>query len=231
MVAFAICRIAKLKSFRAVTGSEKHTDRQQETPNANTEIANIELLPIAEDISLEALVKAKIGDIKYRKDAILCAEYLCSASPEYFRPDSPGRANYYHPDKLEPWVDCTMNWLKKKHGDNLIKATLHLDEVTPHIVAYVVPIHDDLRTRAVPGQKMLSYKRDFGGSKYRLSQLQDEYYEAVKDLGLSRGIKGSTATHETIADLYSRIQQDLPVPDLEREFALPTPQAGEAVDD
>ena len=125
---------------------------------------------------------------------------MLPASPEYFRPDCPDRAGHFEVEKLDVWVDANLRWLQRKHGDNLIKATVHLDEATPHIVAYVVPIHDDPRW---PGQKKLSYNIDFGGSKYWLSELQDEYADDMKPLGLERGIKGSKAEHQAIQDYYA----------------------------
>jgi len=202
MAGFAICRVAKLKSFAALRGSGEHTDRKQETPNADAAIENLELILSTDGKSLEALVKDKIGDLKYRQDAVLCAEYFLGASPEYFRPDALLQHGAYQPDKLSPWVDRTMNFLQTKHGDNLIKATLHLDEKTPHIAAYVVPIHDH---PSKPNTKILSYKRDFGGSKYTLSNLQTEYHQAVEDLGLARGAKGSKAAHREVDEYYQAV--------------------------
>ncbi len=203
MPGFAICRVAKHKSRGSIAGSAKHTDREQETPNADETVENVELVSGAEGKSLLELVDAKIGDIKYRKDAVLCAEYFLGASPEYFRPDDPNRHGYYQQSKLDAWVDRTMTFLHEKHGDNLVKATLHLDEKTPHIAAFVVPIHAH---PSKPGTMMLSYKRDFGGSRYTLSQLQTEYHEAVADLGLQRGAKGSKAEHRDIDEYYQAVE-------------------------
>jgi Plasmid recombination enzyme len=199
---YAICRIQKLKSFNAITLSGKHTDRTQEPPNANPQIENIELVPDTRNRPVEDVVKEKIGDIKHRKDAVLCTEYFLGASPEYFRPDSPEQAGYYHDDILQAWIETNLKWLKDKHGDNLVKATVHLDTVTPHIAAYIVPIHDDPRE---PGKKKLSYNVDFGGGKYRLQQLQDEYAQAMAHLGLERGVKGSTAKHQDTNRYYAQV--------------------------
>ena len=37
-----------------------------------------------------------------------------------------------------------------------------------------------------------------GGSRYRLSELQDDFAAAMKPLGLERGIKGSKAKHTEV---------------------------------
>lgn len=190
---FAICRIEKLKASTLITISEKHTACTKNKQNPNPNIANIELIPDANDKQLGDIVTAKIGDIKHRKDAVLCVGYFLGASPQFFRPDAPERAGYYQEDILKPWIDANLKWLQEKHGDNLVKATVHLDEATPHIVAYVVPIHDDPKR---PGKKKLSYNADFGGSKYRLQELQDEYAQAMEPFGLRRGKRGNTAIHQ-----------------------------------
>jgi hypothetical protein len=46
-----------------------------------------------------------------------------------------------------------------------------------------------------------------GGSRYRLSQLQDDFALAMKPLGLSRGIKGSRASHTEVRKYYAAINQ------------------------
>ncbi len=198
----AILRIQKLKSFGAITRSGRHTDRKQETPNANAAIENIDLMPDPKGRLIQQLVAETIGDIKYRKDAILCAEFLLTASPAYFRPDAPEQGGYFQQEQLDPWVDANIRWLQKKYGKNLAKAELHLDEQTPHIVAYIVPIHDDPRK---PGQKKLSYKVDFGGSIKQLVALQDEYAQAMAHLGLERGVRGSKATHQATQTYYTEV--------------------------
>lgn len=203
---FAICRIQKLKSISAATNSGKHTDRKQNTPNADLKRLNIELVPHDVNATLGELVERRIGDAKTRKDSVRCVEYFLGASPEYFRPECPDIAGYFEQEKLDAWVDSNLKWLQQKHGDNLIRATVHLDETTPHIVAYVVPIHDDPRW---PGQKKLSYNVDFGGSKYRLSELQDEYANDMQPLGLERGVKGSKAEHRDVRDYYAKANATL----------------------
>lgn len=78
---FAICRIQKLKSITAATNSGKHTDRKQNTPNADPKRLNIELVPHDVNATLGHLVDRKIGDAKTRKDSVRCVEYFLGASP------------------------------------------------------------------------------------------------------------------------------------------------------
>ena len=47
----------------------------------------------------------------------------------------------------------------------------------------------------------------FGGSRYRLSELQDDFALAMKPLGLERGIKGSRAKHTEVRKYYAAVNQ------------------------
>jgi 5S rRNA maturation endonuclease (ribonuclease M5) len=46
-----------------------------------------------------------------------------------------------------------------------------------------------------------------GGSRYRLSELQDDFALAMKPLGLERGIKGSRAKHTEVRKYYAAVNQ------------------------
>ena len=193
----AIARIAKLKSGN-VGASGLHTGRVRQTPNANPEITNIRfigepdspLLP-----SLETIVRDRIGDQTIRKNGVLCVEMLLTASPEYFRPDDPSRAGYYEPEKLADFRTAVHSWLDNEYGDRIVRAELHLDESTPHIHAYFVPLDE---------RGKLNCRGIFGG-RQKLSQFQDSYANALSPLGLERGIKGSKAKHTKIQHYYAAI--------------------------
>jgi 5S rRNA maturation endonuclease (ribonuclease M5) len=199
----AIARIAKLKSGN-VGASGQHTRRAHQTPNANPEISNIRFIGQPDSMnlpSLETIVRERIGDQTIRKNAVLCVEMLLTASPEYFRPDEPSKAGYYEPERLADFQQAVHNWLDKEYGDRLVRAELHLDESTPHVHAYFVPLDE---------RGKLNCRGIFGGRE-KLSQFQDSYAEAMSHLGLERGIKGSRAKHTKIQHYYAAVNKS---PDL-----------------
>ena len=199
----AIARISKLKSGN-VGGSEKHTKRERDTPNANPEITNIRFIgqPDSPNLpNLETIVRERIGEQTIRKNAVLCVEMLLTASPEYFRPDDPSKAGYYEPERLADFQQAVRGWLDKEYGDRIVRAELHLDESTPHIHAYLVPLDE---------RGKLNCRGLFGG-RQKLSGFQDSYANALKPLGLERGIKGSRARHTTVKQYYAAVTK---TPDL-----------------
>jgi len=83
---------------------------------------------------------------------------LLGASPEYFRPDEPSRAGSYDPKRLNDFTAASTKWLLEQHKDRVVRAQLHLDEVTPHIHAYIVPLDE---------RGKLNYRALSGGSRYK----------------------------------------------------------------
>lgn len=199
----AIARIVKLKSGN-VGASAKHTNRERLTPNANSEIDNIRFIgqPDSNNIqNLEAIVRERIGEQTIRKNAVLCVEMLLTASPEYFRPNDPSKAGYYEPERLADFQQTVHGWLDNEYGDRIVRAELHLDESTPHVHAYLVPLDE---------RGKLNCRGLFGG-RQKLSQFQDSYANAMSPLGLERGIKGSRAKHTKIQHYYAAVNHS---PDL-----------------
>ncbi len=199
-MAYGICRIQKLKAG-SVSGSALHTNRERYTPNADPEKQHIRIIgepdsPKTPD--LETLVRKRIGNQTIRKNAVLAVEFLLTASPEYFRPDDPGRAGHYEPQRLEDFQHQACEWLINNYGERIVRAELHLDEATPHIHAYLVPLDE---------KGKLNCRALFGGSRYRLSELQDSFAQAMTPLGLERGIKGSRATHTEVKEYYTAVTQ------------------------
>ncbi|MEL7419597.1 MAG: MobV family relaxase [Cyanobacteria bacterium J06555_3] len=199
-MAHAIARIAKLKSGNVVA-SGLHTGRRRLPLNANPEVKNVRFIGQLDspDLpSLETIVRDRIGDQTIRKNGVLCVEMLLTASPEYFRPDDPSRAGYYEPERLADFQQSVHSWLNDEYGDRIVRAELHLDESTPHIHAYLVPLDE---------RGKLNCRGIFGG-RQKLSQFQDSFANAMSPLGLERGIKGSKAKHTKIQHYYAAINAD-----------------------
>ncbi|MBH8573560.1 plasmid recombination protein [Nostocaceae cyanobacterium CENA369] len=209
-MAYAIARLKKLKRGN-ISGSASHTARERETPNANPTQKNIRFIgSLDPEERLEDLVLAKIAEHeqkrKIRTDAVYCVELLLSASPSYFRPDCPTQAGYYEPQKLDDWVEATHQWLADEYGSRIVRAELHLDEATPHIHAYFVPIDDEGQLRC----------NHFFDGRQKIHAFQDSYYDTMRLIGLERGIKGSKAQHQDIKDFYRIVEEgrDLEVDEL-----------------
>jgi hypothetical protein len=101
--------------------------------------------------------------------------------------------------KIEDWAKDSIDWLKKEFGkENIIKSQLHLDETTPHLHTFIVPIKD----------KKLNCKY-FLGTREKLSKLQTNYHKKIEKYGVQRGLEGSKATHLDIKKFYALLNEAL----------------------
>jgi hypothetical protein len=165
-----------------------------------------------------AAVGMATGKGGIRHDAVLVNQLVISASPAYFRPDEPERHGLYDQKRLDVWVEKNMAELKKRYGENLISVELHCDERTPHLHAEVVPlvkkIKKNRRSKAdisnnVPAREYEAWSLDsknmFGPEA--LTKLQDELADAVKDLGIERGVRGSKALHTELSWFHGMVEK------------------------
>jgi hypothetical protein len=83
---------------------------------------------------------------------------------------------------MQQWAIASRDWLTENYGDKCVRAELHLDESTPHIHAYIVPLNE--KTNRVSHDAMFGGRG--GQGRKKLSQLQDSYAAALAPLGIER---------------------------------------------
>lgn len=190
-MSYAILRTKKLKEWGNICASLEHNFRERLTPNAD-ENRTAENVHIGGNSTAEIRAKIEQGlPQKYRADCVKCVEYLITASPEWFAE--------HGKDDHQKYFDRSIEWLKERHGaDNIKCISIHNDESTPHLVAYVVPIDE---------RGKLNAKKWLGGKKL-LNEMQSNFAERVADFGLSRGIEGSRAKHERVQRFYGNLEND-----------------------
>jgi hypothetical protein len=183
---YCILRVKKLCTFGSVAGSAAHTFREIRTPNADAKRTHLNwTIGASSSAKIVDEIKALLPQ-KRRKDAVLCLEYLITASPTWFTSVSETAQQGYFERAIE--------WLKDRHNaKNIVCLNYQLDEKSPHLVAYIVPLLPDGRLTA----------KEFVGGRAKLSMMQTDFWNKVgKPFNLSRGLLGSTAKHIT-AKQYS----------------------------
>lgn len=206
-MAYAIIRAKKLKTLGAVSRSAQHTFRMQPTPNADPALTGRNRTVGAKGSEQILSVLGRTLPTKRRKDAVLAIEYLVTASPEAFR-----RHGGLLDDMGDGYFSDALKWLHTRHGAaNVLSATIHLDESTPHMVVYVVPLTADGRLSC----------RDFLGGPEKLKAMQASFHANVgARRGLERGVEGSRAKHETVSSFYTTMSKAGEAPVLKpRDYA------------
>lgn len=178
---YAIAKVGRrFKTSGQIAACDQHNSRSRETPNADiNKSSSNEHFVGGNERPLFELVSDRIGNNGGKKirtsadpsqSAVLAFEMMLSASPEYFRPDTPSEAGEWDLEKLKVWEDRSAQWLKERYGDNIVRATFHRDEATPHIHAVIVPLNEKGHINA----------KEYIGGRANLVALQDSYAEAMK---------------------------------------------------
>ena len=183
---YAILRTAKLKTMGNIGGSLAHNYRTIETPNADPNRTPKNVHTVATPDAVKQAIRNRLPE-KRRSDAVLCIEYLITASPEW---------EGWGTNKKDEFFKRASLWLSDKHGaENIAGVSIHRDISTPHLVAYVVPIDHKGKLNC----------KEFLGGRAKLNQMQTDFANTVADLGLTRGKEGSKAKHTNIKAYYHDI--------------------------
>ena len=215
MPTFAICRTEKIKSWAVLAKSVGHNARTSADDRPHL-VQKLGEQPAWADPGLHVLAGAigwhkawqtEVETMHLRKLAqgqahTLAREFFLGASPEFFAGKSRG--------DVDAWATANMDWLTSKFGAERVKfAALHLDEQSPHLAVYVVPLKRDPKGRG-NGWTLSDNALGLGGNKAALVELQTDYAQAMERFALHRGVRGSKATHQTVAAWRKRVARPLP---------------------
>lgn len=203
---YGIIRVQKVKA-PAVGSMQYHNDRvpgQHSNEDIDYGKSNLNKEYI-EHGSYRAEVNERIerfreSSRKIRKDAVVLAEGVATASPEFF--DGKSR------EEVMAYFDDVFEFCKSEFGEqNLVHFTVHMDETTPHAHFGFTPIKDGT----------LSWKNYFDG-RDALRGFQNRYWERVgKQWGLERGETGSGRTHKTTQEMKREAQREIKELDKRKE--------------
>ena len=115
-------------------------------------------------------------------------------------------------EQIRDWANTCMEFVYEDLGykkEQILHATVHLDEKTPHVHCVVIPLVKKFDKRTNTERYTIS-KKQYIKDKINLSQLQDMYHKRLTEKGydLERGIKGSDNKHIKIKE-YKRMTKKL----------------------
>ncbi len=119
--------------------------------------------------------------------SVVADEMLFTSDTDFF--------NKLSKEEIMIWVEETLKFVYEDLGykkEQVIHATLHMDETTPHIHIVVVPLVKKFDKR-VNREKYCITKKEYIKSSTHLSKLQDKYYEKLRNKGfeIERGEKNT----------------------------------------
>lgn len=219
-MAYTFMSITKIKNMGTMTAKYRHNYRKLPIDNVIQEQTHLNetLIPLptnkdGQEMSYGEAFSDRINSLPYysvheiRKNQVLGYEILLT----YSRDDGVD---------VDRWKKQSIDWLHQifdRAGDgrsNVLGAVFHADETgNGHIHAFVVPIDE---------RGHLNARRYTNGSR-QMSDLQSSYAESVQNLGLERGLAGSSAHHKTIRKMYADLNN--------ARKSVPDPYEGETAEE
>lgn len=219
---YAIFRSEPIYTLNGLAQIGSHNKREKKAYNSNPDIKleltknNIELITLdskyvkgfhelTKEYRLEHDERMKIeredrkrtySQMLDRSKNVVADELLFTASPGFFK-------NMNNKD-IKKWANTCMEFVYQDLGykkEQVLHATVHMDEKTPHIHCVVIPLVRKLDKRTNTERYTISKKQYIRNNKH-LSELQDKYWERLTNKGfkLERGIKGSDIEHQDIKE-------------------------------
>ena len=233
---YAIYRSEPIYTIPDLAQIGSHNKREKKAYQSNKDIKielsknNIELVPLNvkyvkgfDELTKEykkehdERMKTERADRKKRYHEMLNSsknvvadELVMTASHNFFKDMSR--------EQIKEWADTCMEFVYNDLGykkEQILHATVHLDELTPHIHCVVVPLVKKYDKRTNTERYTIS-KKQYIKDKIQLSQLQDLYHKRLTEKGydLERGIKGSDNQHIKIKEykkMTKKLNQELNV--------------------
>lgn len=182
IMSYSIVRVEKIKGKNNTKGVQKHVQRENkryenrdiehDKTYLNYDLVNKDEVDFNKKID-EIIEQNYNGKRKIRTDAIKHVDGIITSDSEFFENKSS--------DEIRAFFRDAKEFLDDEYGkNNLIYATVHMDEKTPHMHFGAVPLTEDGRLSA----------REVVGNKKGLTKFQDRFNEYVNSKGhdLERGV-------------------------------------------
>ena len=229
-MSYAIFRVEPIYKLSDLAQIGSHNKREKKAYKSNPDIDitktknNIELVPLSEkyikgfynltkeykkehDKRMETMRDDRKKTFKQMVDDannVVADEMIFTSDSDFFK-DMNKR-------QIKKWADTCMDFVYEDLGytkEQILHATLHLDETTPHIHCVVVPLIRKYDKRS-NSEKYTISKKQYIKSSAHLSELQDKYHQRLidKSFDLKRGVKNSDNEHISIKE-FKKITKKL----------------------
>lgn len=219
---YAIFRSEPIYTLQDLAQIGSHNKREKKAYNSNPNIKielsknNIDIVPLSEKYikgfynltkeykkEHDERMKTEREDRKRtfnqmlnKSKNVIADELIFTASHTFF--------NNMSNEDIKNWANTCMEFVYEDLGykkEQILHATVHLDEETPHLHCVVVPLIKKFDKRTNTERYTIS-KKQYIKDKNHLSELQDKYHTRLVNKGynLERGIKGSDTKHQKVKE-------------------------------
>ena len=219
---YGIFRSQPIMTINDLAQIGSHNKREKKAYKSNKDIKleltknNIELVPLTEKYVKGFKLKVKdyekehnermkterperkrtFNEMLNKSKSVVADELLFTTTNKFFNDKSK--------EEIMRWANTCMDFVYNDLGykkEQVLHATIHMDELTPHIHCVVIPLVKKLDKRTNTERYTIS-KKQYIRDNIHLSELQDIYNVRLKEAGfeLERGIKGSDAEHQRVKE-------------------------------
>ena len=219
---YGIFRSQPIMTINDLAQIGSHNKREKKAYKSNKDIKleltknNIELVPLTEKYVKGFKLKVKdyekehnermkterperkktFNEMLNKSKSVVADELLFTASHKFF--DNMSK------EDIMRWANTCMDFVYNDLGykkEQVLHATIHMDELTPHIHCVVVPLVKKLDKRTNTERYTIS-KKQYIRDNVHLSELQDVYNMRLVKAGfdLERGIKGSDRKNQKVKE-------------------------------
>ena len=230
-MSYAIFRVEPINKLNALSQIGAHNTRTKQAYKSNPDIDmsksqnNIDIVPLSHNNyynSYMNLVKDYKNQHNKRQETIredrkksfnqmlddsnsvVADEMIFTSDNDFFKD--------MDEEEVKRWANANMDFVYNDIGYEpwqVLNATVHMDEKTPHLHCVVVPLIKKYDKRSNMEKWTIS-KKHYMKDKMYLSQLQDKYHAKMLSYGydLDRGIKNSDNEHINLKE-YKKITRKL----------------------
>ena len=219
---YGIFRSEPIMTINDLAQIGSHNKREKKAYKSNKDIKleltknNIELVPLTEKYVKGFKLKVKdyekehnermkterperkktFNEMLNKSKSVVADELLFTASHKFF--DNMSK------EDIMRWANTCMDFVYNDLGytkEQVLHATIHMDELTPHLHCVVIPLVKKLDKRTNTERYTIS-KKQYIKDNIHLSELQDVYNVRLREAGfeLERGIKGSDRKHQKVKE-------------------------------
>ena len=221
-MSYAIFRVEPINKLSDLAQIGSHNKREKKSYKSNPDIDisktknNIEVVPLVDkyikgfyeftkeykqehDKRMETMRDDRKRNFRQMVDDsnnVVADELLFTSDLDFFKD--------MNQKQIKRWADTCMDFVYNDLGykkEQVLHATVHLDEKTPHLHCVVVPLIKKFDKRTNSDKWTIS-KKQYIKDKAHLSKLHDKYYERLinNNFDLERGNKNSDNEHISIKE-------------------------------
>lgn len=185
---YCVFRTEKLKSHKDVVNVLKEQQRSEDYESKRADKSLSKNNTYSADYVTTQKKYDELLPKKYRRDAVVGLMFVVTTSNEFENLED--EKKYY---------EKAVEFIQKNFGE-VVGWAIHRDETSTHLQAVTIPLVDG----------KLNAKKLIGGSKHRMQEIQQKFFEEVgKPFGLERGKKNSQAQHKTVEELHKEEERKL----------------------